>query len=223
MENKKNPSKDVHRWTQTFFSLGLALSVGAVLVAFEWKAYEEKPPLTFDQGFLNLDDFDIPITVQDPPKLPEIVKTPVFKVIEDEIEIEDKYDLDLNISEKDVIPEIKLDTKPPVIEDPDEIYDYTEVQASFVGGMEAWYAYLKKNLSYPKLEQRAGIEGTVFLRFVINTDGSIEDIQVIRSASDGLDAAAIAVIKNSPKWEPGRFRGKAVRSRMTIPIRFKLQ
>ncbi|MDX5338707.1 MAG: TonB family protein [Cyclobacteriaceae bacterium] len=223
METKKNHEKDVHRWTQTFFSLGLALSVGAVLVAFEWKAYEEKSPMTFDQGILNLDNFDVPITIQEPPKLPETVKIPVFKVVEDEIEIDDSFELDLNISEKDEIPAIELDDAPPIVEQPEEIYDFTEVQASFVGGMDAWYAYLKKNLTYPKLEQRAGIEGTVFLRFVINTDGSIEDIQVIRSASEGLDAAAVAVIQNSPKWEPGRFRGKAVRSRMTIPIRFKLQ
>lgn len=223
METKKNQGKDVYRWTQTFFSLGLTLSVGAVLVAFEWKAYDEKSPMTFDQGVLNLDELEVPITIQEPPKLPDPVKIPVFEVIDDEIKVDDKFDFDLNISEKDEIPEIKLDDTPPVIEKPEEIYDYTEVQASFVGGMDAWYSYLKKNLTYPKLEQRAGIEGTVFLRFVINKDGSIEDIQVLRSASEGLDAAAIAVVQNSPKWEPGRFRGKAVRSRMTIPIRFKLQ
>ncbi|TDQ16492.1 protein TonB [Algoriphagus boseongensis] len=223
METKKNPKKEVHRWTHAFFSLGLMISVGAVLVAFEWKSYEEKPILEFENGILDLNDFEVPITIQEPPRQPDPIQIPKFEEIEDDEAIEDKITFDLNISPETEIPEIKLDDQPPVIDKGDEIYDYTEVQASFKGGMDAWYAYLKKNLSYPKLEQRAGIEGTVFIRFVINLDGSIEDAEVVRSAGEGLDNAAMQVILNSPKWEPGRFRGRPVRSRMTIPIRFKLQ
>lgn len=223
METKKNPKKEVYRWTNTFFSLGLMISVGAVLVAFEWKSYEEKPLLEFENGILDLNDLEVPITIQEPPRQPESIQLPKFKEIENDEVIEDKITLDLNISPETKIPEIKLGDDPPVIDKGDEIYDYTEVQASFKGGMDAWYIYLKKNLTYPKLEQRAGIEGTVFIRFVINLDGSIEDAEVVRSAGEGLDNAAMQVILNSPKWEPGRFRGKPVRSRMTIPIRFKLQ
>ena len=103
-----------------------------------------------------------------------------------------------------------------------EIVDFTEVSASFKGGMEAWYEYLKSNLKYPRQEQKLGIEGTVIVRFVINTDGSIQDVEIVRSASEGLDQAAMAVIKNSPNWNPGKNGGRAVRSRMTIPIKFKL-
>ena len=222
METRKYPKAEVHRWTQAFFNLGLALSVGAVLVAFEWKSYEVKLPLEFENGNLNLDDFQVPITIQEPPKLPDPVQMPKFESVDDEVEIEDKFVIDVNLSSDEVIPVVELDSTPPIIDEGDEIYDYTEVQASFKGGMEGWYAYLKKNLKYPKMEQRAGLEGTVFLRFVINTDGSIENVEVVRSASPGLDAAAKEVVENSPQWEPGRFRGRPVRSRMTIPIKFKL-
>lgn len=222
METKKNPKVEIHRWTQTFFNLGLLLSVGAVLVAFEWKSYEEKSPLEFENGRLDLDEYQVPITLQDPPKLPEPIQNPKIEIIQDDIQIKDEYVIDVNISTTEDIPPIELDSAPPIVEVGDEIYDYTEVQATFVGGMEAWYAYLKKTLKYPKVEQRAGLEGTVFLRFVINTDGSIENVEVVRSAGAGLDAAAKEVIEKSPKWEPGRFRGKPVRSRMTIPIKFKL-
>ena len=139
-----------------------------------------------------------------------------------EIDPADFSPIEIDIPEDQPIDPVTLEG-PPVIETAPEIVDFTEVMASFKGGMDAWYGYLQANLKYPKTEQRLGIEGTVFLRFVINIDGSIQDIEVIRSASPGLDQAAIAVIKNSPKWNPGKNGGKAVRSRMTMPIRFKLQ
>lgn len=222
MENKKNPRLDLQRWNQVFLNLGLLIAVGTVLAAFEWKAYEEKPPMNLEDGITDWDILDIPITIQEPPRAPDPVVIPQFKPTPDDIVLDDLPNFDLNVDPTTELPSVILDSVPPTIENADEIFDFTEVQASFVGGMQGWYEYLKKNLVYPKMEQRAGREGTVILSFVVNIDGSIEDVVVRRSAGEGLDEAAKKVIEASPKWEPGRFRGKAVRSRMTIPIRFKL-
>jgi protein TonB len=221
MELKKNPGSDLRRWYAPIFNLGLMLSISTVLVAFEWKAYEDKPLISIPDGNADWDTDIIPITIQNPPQAPPPMIAPVIKVIDNSVKIDDVIKIDLNYPDDEEMPEIKLE-EPPIIEKADEILDYTEVQAEFQGGMDGWYAYLKSNLSYPKQPQRMGIEGTVFLRFVINTDGSIQDVEVVRSVDPQLDQAAVSVIQNSPKWKSAKHHGRPVRSRMTIPIKFKL-
>ena len=222
MEHKKNPSKDLSKWKGALTHLGLAMSIGAVLVAFEWKAYDESPLLTItDQNSNWEEDFIPPITFVTPPPPP--VVPPQIQVIDNAVKIDQVEfpNIDIDLPSNEPITAIELEEPPKEIAP--EIVDFTEVMASFKGGMEAWYNYLKTNLKYPRQEQKLGIEGTVIVRFVINTDGSIQDAEIVRSASEGLDQAALAVIKNSPNWSPGKNGGRAVRSRMTIPIKFKLQ
>lgn len=221
MELKKNPGSDLRRWYAPFLNLGLILSVGAVLAAFEWKAYEEKSPLVFTSDNTKWDDDIIPITIQTPPQAPPPQVAPKIKIMDDDVKIDDVVTIDIDLPGDEEIPEIKL-TGPPIVDEPDVILDFTEVQAEFKGGMDAWYAYLRKNLTYPKQPQRMGIEGTVFLRFVINTDGSIQDVEVVRPVDPSLDQAAMDVIQNSPRWKAALHHGRPVRSRMTIPIKFKL-
>lgn len=221
MELKKNPGSDLRRWYAPLFNFGLIISVAAVLVAFEWKAYEDKEPFVLTDENTSWDDDLIPITIQSPPKAPPPIIAPEIKIIDDATKIEENIIIDINPQEDEEIPEITLEG-PPIIDIPEEILDFTEVQAQFMGGMDGWYAFLRDNLTYPKQPQRLGIEGTVLLRFVINTDGSIQDVEVVRSVDPLLDKAAMEVIQNSPKWKSALHHGKPVRSRMTIPIKFKL-
>jgi len=104
----------------------------------------------------------------------------------------------------------------------DIIYDTVETQPIPPGGFSGWNKYLSDNLEYPTQARRMGVEGTVILAFVINTDGSIQDVEVMRGIGGGCDEQAVKVVKASPKWEPGKQRGKAVRTRMRMPIQFKL-
>jgi protein TonB len=90
-------------------------------------------------------------------------------------------------------------------------------------GREAFYAYISKHLKYPKAAQQAQAEGKVFVQFVINQDGSISDVQVIKGLGFGMDEEAIRVIQQAPKWVPGKQRGKPVKVRMALPIVFKLR
>ncbi|MCR9085047.1 MAG: energy transducer TonB [Cyclobacteriaceae bacterium] len=104
----------------------------------------------------------------------------------------------------------------------DEIFDVVETQPMPAGGMAGWNEYLKANLKYPAKAKEDGIEGTVIAVFVINTDGSITDVEILRGVGAGLDEEAVRVIQNAPNWEPGKQRGREVRTRMRVPIRFKL-
>jgi TonB family protein len=102
------------------------------------------------------------------------------------------------------------------------VYEVVEIQPSPAGGMAGWNKYLAENLRYPPNAQRKGIEGTVIVAFVVNTDGSTTDIEILRSVGGGCDEEVIRIVKGSPKWTPGMQRGTPVRTRMRLPLRFML-
>lgn len=108
-------------------------------------------------------------------------------------------------------------------EEEEEIFTTVEHQAEFPGGIPAWSRYLSATLKYPSAAQRAKIGGRVFVSFVVNTDGSVEDVQLLRGVGFGCDEEAVRVIKSMPRWNPAIQGGKKVRSRFTQPITFALQ
>jgi protein TonB len=148
----------------------------------------------------------------------------VIQEIPDEVKIEEKIDVnfDVDVKEATVVKEVAI--KEVVIEEEkaDVIFDVVETQPNPPGGMSGWNKYLSDNLKYPTQARRMGVEGTVIVVFVINTDGSIQDVEVLRGIGGGCDEEAVKIVKGAPKWEPGKQRGKAVRTRMRLPIRFKL-
>ncbi len=97
-----------------------------------------------------------------------------------------------------------------------------EVQPSFPGGMDKFYSYLSKSIRYPAIAQEKGTQGKVFVSFVIEKNGMLSDIQVVRKLGDGTDEEAIRVLKSSPKWLPGIQNGREVRVKYNIPISFSL-
>lgn len=107
-------------------------------------------------------------------------------------------------------------------QDADEVFDVVEQQPNPPGGMSGWNQYLGKNLNYPVQARQMGIEGTVIVVFEIQKDGSIRNVEILRGIGGGADEEAIRVVQNSPRWEPGKQRGREVTTRMRLPIRFKL-
>ncbi|GAB2615986.1 energy transducer TonB [Belliella aquatica] len=223
MEAKKTPEADLTKRSGMFLNLGLLVSVGLVLFAFEYKSFDDRN--LKDLGQVS-DDFeellDIPITEQPPPPPPP-VEQPIIQEIPDEIEIEEKIEVnfDVDVKEETVIKEIVI-SDAPVEEKAETIFDVVENAPNPPGGMEGWNKYLSNNLKYPTQARRMGIEGTVYVVFVVNTDGSIQDVDVLRGIGGGCDEEALRVVKAAPKWEPGKQRGRPVRVRMRLPIRFKL-
>lgn len=224
MEAKKTPKADLTNKSGMFLNLGLAVSVAVVLFAFEYKSYDDralKDLGTVDDAFEEL--LDIPITEQPPPPPPPPVEQPVIQEVPDEVEIEEiEVNFDVDVKEETVIKEVVIAEAPPVEEKADQIFDVVETMPTPPGGMEGWNKYLNANLKYPTQARRMGIEGTVYVVFVVNTDGSIQDVEILRGIGGGCDEEAMRVVAAAPKWEPGKQRGKPVRVKMRLPIRFKL-
>lgn len=223
MVEKKSPEADVSRKSGLYMNIGLVIALLLVIAAFEWKFYDDGD--LADLGQVS-DDFeemlDIPPTEQPPPpppkiQQPEIVEVPDEEEIEEDIEV----DLDVEITEEDVIEDIVFE-EPVEEEVADEVFTIVEQQPEYPGGMGAFYQFVQKKLKYPSQARRMGIEGKVFVQFVVDKAGNITEVKAVRGIGAGCDEEAEKVIGQSPKWKPGKQRGKSVKVRMILPITFKL-
>ena len=104
----------------------------------------------------------------------------------------------------------------------EEVFVVVEHDPEFPGGMEKLYQYLSSNIQYPVEAKAKKVTGTVYITFVIEKDGSISNIKPLRCPDESLCAEAMRVVKNMPKWKPGRQRGKPVRVQYNLPIKFSL-
>jgi periplasmic protein TonB len=109
-----------------------------------------------------------------------------------------------------------------VVEDDNKIFTVVEQNPEFEGGYEAMINFIKKNLRYPASARRMGVDGTVYVQFVVSKDGSINEVKTIRGISADCDREAERVVKAMPAWKPGRQNGKPVFVRFVLPIKFKL-
>lgn len=105
----------------------------------------------------------------------------------------------------------------------EEVFVVVEEDPEFPGGMDALYQYLASNIRYPEKAKKEKIEGRVFVSFVIEKDGSVSNIKVLRDIGGGCAEEAMRVVQAMPKWKPGRQRGKRVRTQYTLPINFNLK
>ncbi len=223
MELKKNPKSDVHRQKPLFLNIGLVISLVLAISAFEWKFYDDGNLVDLGNVADDFEDLlEIPPTEQPPPPPPKIQQPEIIEIPdEEEIDEEIDIDLDVEITEETVIEEIIV-AEAPEEEVADEIFTIVEEQADFPGGIAAFYKYVKRKMKYPPQARRMGMEGKVFVQFVVERDGSITDVKAIRGLGAGTDEEAVRVIKSSPKWKPGKQRGVPVRVRRVIPITFRL-
>lgn len=108
---------------------------------------------------------------------------------------------------------------------PDEqkVYSTVQIEPTFPGGFGKWNQYLKDNLKYPATALQSGIHGNVFLSFIVEEDGSISNVKIVRGLSPEIDTEAVRILSNSPKWNPGIQDGKPVRVQYLVPINFSLQ
>ena len=129
------------------------------------------------------------------------------------------YSTDENITESD-------STKTTNTEDNEEEYIeyyYQEIMPEFPGGMSELMKFIQKNMQYPKIAIKKGIEGRVICQFTVKKDGSIENVIIIRGLHKSLDKEAVRVIKKMPKWKPGKdYEGQVQDCKYTIPVTFKL-
>ena len=238
MEEIKSMTEELRGHRGTSLLLGYVMVLALMFVAFEYTPreikYEELEPI-YESAF---EEDMIPITTQKEQMAPPPAAAPkvaeILNIVDDETELAEE---DVQTSEEvnQAISTATGDGAPtavvaapavgPVREesDDDRIFEIVEENAQFPGGDEACYKWLYDNIKYPAIAQEQGIQGRVFVRFVVNKDGSIVDVEVTRSPDPSLSKEAERVIKLMPKWRPARQGNKPVRSRFNLPVMFKLQ
>jgi protein TonB len=132
--------------------------------------------------------------------------------------------MDNEITEETKVEVITIQPQEVEKEDPNEIFLVVEETAAPVGGMNAFYEYVGKKMAgkYPAQARRMGLEGRVFVEFVVEKNGKLTDVKAIKGIGAGCDELAVKVVQEAPAWKPGKQRGKPVRQKMVLPIVFKL-
>ncbi|WP_372751826.1 energy transducer TonB [Labilibaculum sp.] len=220
MEVKKYPRYDLESKRTLFFQIGILLSLFFVLMAFEYKSPVKKSEdLTFDA----LEEMDeiVPITVQDKPRPKEI---PVIQPIEltslilanDDEDVPDLEIKDSDVSEddsyliKDVTEDLEVvEDVPFVLVEQMPIFNPSK-NSTYEEGLKDLFISMQKRTKYPLIAQENGIEGKVYVRFVVTKTGNIDQVQVMRPVDPSLDQEAIRVVKNLSKFKPGMQRDKPV-------------
>lgn len=228
MEIKKSERANLESKKLTLVLVGLCFALAAHYIAFEWTQYEQEAETgeIADGGDIILEEEIVPITMPEkktvPPPPQAVTQAEVLNIVEDDAEIEETT----IVSAEDQAEFVEITDDVPIvveeIEKEEEIFQVVENQPEFPGGMAALMEYLKKNMKYPTICQEQGIQGRVIVQFVVNSDGSIVDPQVVKPVNPYLDKEALRVVSTMPKWKPGEQRGKKVRVRFTLPVTFRL-
>jgi len=224
MEALKSKKADLENKRSLFFQIGLIVTLIAVFMAFEYKSYDK---LTIDDVYRMVDNTveeTIPVTVQEVEPLP-VPPTPnrTIVVVDDQEETSDAPVIDATADQTTAIPYFEpiIDDEPPIIDDvPIAIPQH---MPEFPGGLSQLYTFIGKNIKYPQLAKETNIQGTVFLNFIVEKDGSISNVNILRSIGGGCDEEAMRVVKAMPHWKPGIQMGEFVRVSYNLPIKFTLQ
>jgi len=225
MHIKKSENASLEKDKLVYVLMGLVFVLSLVYVALEWTEREVTKYEIADTEFLFEEEVEIQQTSQEtppPPPPPAVQEVEVLNVVEDNVETE-TIEVTTEETEQEVV--IAAPVEAPQEEEEEEVvFVIVESMPEFPGGQQALFKYLSENVKYPVIAQENGIQGRVICQFVVNKDGSIVDVEVVRSGGDpSLDKEAIRVIKSMPKWKPGKQRGKPVRVKYTVPVNFKLQ
>ena len=225
MQVKKSEKASLEKDKLVYVLMGLVFVLSLIYVALEWTEKEVTKYEVTDTEFLFEEEVEIQQTSQEtppPPPPPAVQEVEVLNVVEDNVETES---IEVNTEETEQEVVIAAPVEAPVEEEEEEVvFVVVESMPEFPGGQQALFKYLSENVKYPVIAQENGIQGRVICQFVVNKDGSIVDVEVVRSGGDpSLDKEAIRVIKSMPKWKPGKQRGKPVRVKYTVPVNFKLQ
>ena len=225
MQVKKSEQASLENNKLIYVLMGFVFVLSLCYVALEWTEKEVTKYEVTDTEFLFEEEVEIQQTTQEtppPPPPPAVQEVEVLNVVEDNVETE-TIEVSTEETEQEVV--IAAPVEAPVEEEEEEVvFVVVESMPEFPGGQQALFKYLSENVKYPVIAQENGIQGRVICQFVVNKDGSIVDVEVVRSGGDpSLDKEAIRVIKSMPKWKPGKQRGKAVRVKYTVPVNFKLQ
>ena len=226
MEAKKSNNANVEKQRPLFLEIGIVIVLGIVLIAFEWTT---KPSKGSGLDYVDEDEGEeemVQITRQEekppepPPPPPKVIE--VINIVADDKDLQDQLELDDQEADQD----LEMDFIPFEEEEAgeEEVFIIVEDMPKFKGGdQNAFRKWIQENLRYPEIAAENGISGKVFVQFAVNSKGLVVDSKVMRGVDPALDKEALRVVNSSPKWEPGKQRGKPVKVQFTFPIVFVLQ
>ena len=170
----------------------------------------------------------LPPEVKPDEEVPEETPPPTVEELKEAVAAEKTQEGDPNAEEVIVAPEetagpTKVEAAVEAAPKEEQIFTVVEQNPEFPGGMSALGQFLSKNIRYPPAASRANVSGRVFVSFVVNTDGSIQDVQVLKGLGFGTDEEAMRVVRAMPKWRPGKQSGRPVRVKYNLPINFQLE
>ncbi len=228
MELKKNPKVDLNRYKGLLLEIGLIISLITVILAFSYTPSEHR----IEQVDINYGPVEEQITeiTRQEEKVPQQPKKVEIKVITDLLRVvtnDTKVDLDIDFTEFDEEVKVITNTIGGVDEGgiggDDEIFLWAETQPSFQGGdMNTFRNWVQSRVQYPQIAQENGIQGTVFVEFIVYKDGKVRDVKAVRSPDRLLSEEAVRVIQSSPEWTPAKQRDNVISLKVTIPIVFRM-
>lgn len=228
MEIKKSQKADLENKKGLFTEIGLAIVLGVCLLAFEWGVTDKKLDITDMPDEVAVEEDIVPITKQEeikpPPPPPPPKMAEVLNIVSDDTEINDELELmDTEADENTEIEFQEIEVEEEVEEAPEEVFVIVEQMPVFPGGDAELRKYLAQSVKYPVIAAENGIQGRVFVSFVVDRTGAVTNVRVARPFDPNLDKEAVRVVQSMPKWTPGMQRGKAVKVSYTVPINFVLQ
>ncbi len=228
MDPKKSEKADLESKKGLFLQIGLVAVLVLILIAFEWTTREVRTGAIGEIEDVVVEEEIIPITRREeppPPPPPAPVESDVFEIVDDDVEIEDEFVIE-DAETRAVREDFRIMTTDIQEEEEEEgeIFVIVEDMPTFQGRDHEYFReWIADNLRYPQRAAEAGIQGRVIVQFVVEPDGRISNVDVVRGVDRSLDEEAVRVIESSPTWSPGRQRGEPVRVRFTFPINFVLQ
>lgn len=228
MEPKKSPKADLENKKSLFLEIGLIFALIFCLIALEWTSGQRRASAYDNMSEEAIEEEQVPVTEETPPEQappPEPTVTDLFEIVENDVVLNN----DVNFQDDETSEDKVVEIYAPVIqaqeeETEEEIFVIVEDMPKFKGGdINNFREWVQKRVRYPELAAENGIQGRVFISFVVEPTGNVTNVTVTRSVDPLLDEAAKEAVMASPKWEPGMQRGRPVRVRYSIPIIFQLQ
>lgn len=229
MEIKKSPKADLENKRSMFLQIGFVVAIGLSLFAFEYNFGEEKETQDFATKTVIAEEEIVQTNQQEqqqqqPEVAPQQIISDVLKIVRNDIKVSNELDLSMEDTKEAAPITIPTVSKKEEVVEEEEPFLVVEDMPTFNGKEAAigFREYVGKNLKYPDVAQENGIQGTVFISFVVEPTGSVTNVKVLRGVDPALDKEAIRIVQSSPKWSPGKQRGKSVRVSFTFPIKFQL-
>ncbi len=228
MEAKKTPRADLEKRRGMFLEIGLVVILAAALVAFNVKSYEKEVKEVSTRTADVEIEADIIQTEQEetpppPPEEPEVVATELNVVENDAEDIHEIGIVNAEARADEALEFTRVEVTEEVEEAEEEVFLVVEEDPEFPGGLDALSKFIADNIKYPQLAKENNITGRVFVSFVVEKDGRVGQVKILRDIGGGCGNEAVRVVKMMPKWKPGKQRGKAVRTQFNLPVNFDLQ